>query len=191
MRRTNCRRRLKLPLPPGYDFRSGLNLTVPHRVLLQVAQLVLLERVKNSRRASLPNQGLRPPPPPLKAENCSTALVAPTGLPFPMRSLCVCVHGPSRITRVTKERSSPPSPSLPESVRPSEAAGVTKKVSRVVARGLTSDSRVHSTPALFCSSFLFLPSFRFSTLSGVSFPLPSFTEYRTRTLAWTETVKTS
>ena len=190
MRRTNCRRRLKLPLPPGHDFRSGLNLTVPHRVLLQVAQLVLLERVKNSRRASLPNQGLRPPPP-LKAENCSTALVAPTGLPFPMRSLCVCVCAWSLENNARNKGEVVAAVAFSSGVRPSEAAGVTKKVSHVVARGLTSDSRVHSTPALFCSSFLFLPSFRFSTLSGVSFPLPSFPEYRTRTLAWTETVKTS
>lgn len=70
-------------------------------------------------------------------------------------------------------------------VRPLKAAGVTKKVSRaVVARGLTSDclfpaSITHSTPLQVCfvprSSSLAPSSFRFSTLSRVSFsPSPLF-----------------
>ena len=34
---------------------------------------------------------------------------------FPHEELYVCVHGPSRITHLTKERSPPPPPSLPAS----------------------------------------------------------------------------
>ena len=87
-------------------------------------------------------------------------------------------------------------------VRPLKAAGVTKKVSRaVVARGLTSDCLfprplpipLHSRFVLFRGPPRSPPLPSGSPLCPVfhSPPLPSFPEYRTRTLAWTETVKTS
>ena len=89
----------------------------------------------------------------------------PSFLPFPMRS-CVCAWSLENNAPNKGEVAAAAafSSGVRPSVRPStsEAAGATKEVSRVVARGLTSDSLLpSSTPGLFCCTLRFLPVLHF------------------------------